>query len=284
MFYTKERIKKIGLNVREQLKEPYYSGVAAELAFFLLLSIVPTVILIGKFSGLFSVSAQYLVETLNLYAPKELNQLITPYLQAEGSNNTSIIFLVLSLWFASTGFNALIRISNYAYEIEKRKIGFLFKRIKAIRVTFLFMIMVVVNLMVVVYGQIIGEFITNYSKELFGIGIIIDTIWYFLRWPISFVFFYILMLYIYSSLPDKHLPYSKVMPGAIFATLGITAASSVFTIYVSKLSKYDLIYGSLSNIVILMFWLYIISFVIVNGIIINIAIERVKKSEQEENN
>ncbi len=269
--------KEIFLNVKEQLKDPYYSGVAAELAFFLMLSLVPTFMLLGKFSGLFSISVEYLVESLNIYAPKELNDIIIPYLKSTSIDNTSIVFFIMSLWFSSAGFNALMRISNYAYKVEKKKKNPIVNRLKAIRVTFLFLLMIMVSLTVVIYGGVIGQFITDNSKIIFGENIIINTFWLALRWPVSFVFFYVLIAYIYVILPDQHISHKRVLPGAVFSTLAITVASSVFTLYVSRISRYDIVYGSLSNVVILMLWLYIISFVVVVGILINIAVECIKK-------
>ena len=236
--------------------------------------------LIGSFSGLFSVSLQYLVEVLNVYAPQEFSEVVVPYLDASGSTNFSILFLVISLWSASIGFNALIRISNYAHSVDRGTSSFIYKRIKAIRVTLLFMMIILFSLAIVVYGEIIGNFITTYSNSLFSIRINIDQVWYLLRWPVSFFFFYVIIIYIYSSLPDIHIKRRKVMPGAFVATLGIIIASSLFRIYVTTISRYNLVYGSLSNIILLMLWLYIISFILILGILFNIAIEQTRDTQE----
>ena len=50
------RVKKIFFMMLVQFEDPYYQGVAAQIAFSLFLSIVPTMILISQLLGLFSLS------------------------------------------------------------------------------------------------------------------------------------------------------------------------------------------------------------------------------------
>ena len=57
--------------------------------------------------------------------------------------------------------------------------------------------------------------------------------------------------------------------GAIFTTLGWILVTAIYSYYVAHFSKYDIFYGSLSNIIILMMWIYILSYILVLGIAIN---------------
>ena len=46
-------------------------------------------------------------------------------------------------------------------------------------------------------------------------------------------------------------------------------ASEIYSFYIEKLSNYSLFYGSISNVIILLLWVYILSYVYVVGMIIN---------------
>ena len=267
-------LKKVVLSILKSMSDPFYAGVAAELAFFFLLSIIPTVLLLGRLSGFFSVSLNFFIEFINTYTPEEFAELIMPYLEPDSAKSLSIIFFVFSLWLASRGFFALIRISNYAYNIEMDGPFNFSERFKAMKITLLLLFMIIFGLLIVIYGRLIGEFITKNSAVVLGHNIVIDDIWYMVRWPLAFFVFYWIMIYVYSRSPNYHLPAKKVRPGAIFSTAGIIVSSLVFSFYVSHFANYDILYGSLANVISLMLWFYLIGYVIVIGIHINIAFEK----------
>ncbi len=65
-----------------------------------------------------------------------------------------------------------------------------------------------------------------------------------------------------------------VSPGAITATFLWIATSIGFTIYVANFNSYDKTYGSLGGVVILLTWLYLSSFMVLLGAVINAQSER----------
>ena len=268
------QLKVIVVSILKNMSDPFYAGVAAELAFFFLLSIIPTVLLLGRLSGLFSVSLNFFIEFINIYTPKEFANLVIPYLEPNSAKSLSIIFFAFSLWLASRGFFALIRISNYAYNIQMEGPFNFSERLKAMKITLLLLFMIIFGLLIVIYGRIIGEFITKNSAAVIGHNIVIGDIWYLMSWPLAFFVFYWIMIYIYSHSPNVSLSPKKVRPGAIFSTAGIIISSLVFSFYVSHFANYDILYGSLANVISLMLWFYLIGYVIVIGIHINIAFER----------
>ena len=64
---NKKRVKDIITNVFVRMQKPYYQGVAAELAFFFLMSMVPLFIILGEFLGVFSISLDIITDLLEEY-------------------------------------------------------------------------------------------------------------------------------------------------------------------------------------------------------------------------
>ena len=90
-----------------------------------------------------------------------------------------------------------------------------------------------------------------------------------LKWPISFFIIFFCLKILYTIAPDNQIKSKTINRGALFTTLGWIIVTFIYSIYVSKFARYDVFYGSLSSIVILMVWVYILSNILVIGIAVN---------------
>ena len=91
----------------------------------------------------------------------------------------------------------------------------------------------------------------------------------FLKWPLSFFLIYFFLKVVYTITPSVNIKSKTVSKGALFTTAGWTIATFVYSIYVTNIARYDIFYGSLSSIIVLMIWVYILSSILVIGIGIN---------------
>ena len=73
----------------------------------------------------------------------------------------------------------------------------------------------------------------------------------------------------YVIAPDQEIPSKSVTSGAIFTTVGWVLATEIFAFYIERFSRYDLFYGSISNILVLILWVYLLSYIYVFGMVIN---------------
>ena len=58
--------------------------------------------------------------------------------------------------------------------------------------------------------------------------------------------------------------------------------TEIYSIYIRNFAHYNLFYGSISNIIILMIWVYFLSYIFVFGLAINATEEEEKKEVNEE--
>ena len=101
------------------------------------------------------------------------------------------------------------------------------------------------------------------------------------------VFFCIKLLYIIS--PDEKIPSKSTTYGAVFTTIAWIASTEIYAFYVGSFAHYDIFYGSISNILILLIWVYLLSYIFVAGMALNAynveskMLEEKKKSEENTN-
>ena len=98
------------------------------------------------------------------------------------------------------------------------------------------------------------------------------------KWPVAFIITYFIIKCIYTLAPDKNIKSRYMTRGAVFTALGWILVTAIYSYYVSHFANYDIFYGSLSNLIIMMIWIYILAYILVIGIAINVeTYERVVK-------
>ena len=260
--------------VKTLVKSHFKYGVSrssANLAYFLLFSFFPLLIFLNSVLGLMNIELEVVYNFL-AFLPDDVIKIIGDYLvYLSSSDNLVPLFLGLglTLYSFSRFVNSLFYIINDIYEVEKPRksmiISFFF--------TFALMASVYAMLILVVAGGFILTLINSFIKIPVDVAKIINVLRYLLS--VSYFFFVILLLY--KFIPKVKLTYKQVIPGTIYAILGIFIISIGFSFYVNYFSNYSLIYGSLSTIMILMFWLYMSGMVIIQGSIINKIISKPRK-------
>jgi membrane protein len=74
---------------------------------------------------------------------------------------------------------------------------------------------------------------------------------------------------IYYLLPDVKLPFRLITPGSVVAVLIWLAASFGFSVYVTNFGSYEITYGALGGVIVLLLWMWISAQAILLGAEIN---------------
>lgn len=242
------------------------------LTYFLILSIFPFLIsLINaiNFSGI--LDPEYLYGLLDVL-PGEIQEIIRNFLNElhmSSSGSFLTISFVAGLFTASTAVFKLMKIINQSYGFVESR-GFLAQRLMALFFTLALILMIFLLVLTQIFGQII------YVKVMSYLGIdnaSFDKIWSIAKNAIPLAYMLITFILLYKFSPSKSrenmITIKSVLPGSIFATLGLIIASSGFNFYVSSFGKYSITYGSLGGIIVFLIWLYLLSTITLVGAEIN---------------
>lgn len=264
-----DKLKRVFCGVLEKMREPYYQGVAAELAFFFLMSMLPMVIILAEIMGVFSLSIDLVEKFLSNYISEEIIDNVLGYLDYKSSNTFSVLFIVFALWSASKAQFSMMKIANYTYTGGNKGKGFLKERIRAMATLLTTLLILVFSLAFLIYGEPIKDAILYYVIKILALPFNFNELWMFLRWPLAVAFYILSITFVNYILPSQRLPVKKIIPGSILTSCGMLLASWVYSMYISGFSNYDLFYGSLASVVGLLMWFYILGYVIVVGIVLN---------------
>lgn len=246
-----------------------------QLAFFWLLAIVPTISLIAYGASMFNISTTFISDYITKTLGYNITNLIMPIIEEIKITPSLIVTLFITFYIASGSSSSIIVTSNSLYHFEDT--SFIKRKIKSMVMTFILVSMVVFLLLVPTFGNkvvlILGQL--NASNNIIRT---VDFIFSLTRGPLAWLLVFFLIKIIYTMAPDGFVPSKYNNKGTLFTTFGINFVTLVYSYYVNNIAHYDILYGSLSHIVILMMWLYLIAYIIVIGIAINTEeYENIKK-------
>ncbi|MEI3530213.1 MAG: YihY/virulence factor BrkB family protein [Bacilli bacterium] len=244
-----------------------------QIAFFLILSIFPIITILGMFMSLFMISFDAILEFASQILPIQVVNILEPYINGQITTNV-VLTLMIGFFLASNGPHSIIVAADTLYNIKGK--DYLQTRLKAIFMTIILMIVFVIMVVGLAFGNTI-------IKSLLAVGLFEDigpqiyNIYLLFKWPTAFLLIFLCIKLLYTMAPDKQLPSSHVNKGAGFTTICWTIVTLIYSFYINNFSHYDLFYGSLANIIILMMWVYIISYILVIGIAINSGVYEKEK-------
>ena len=278
-IFRKERLKRFIRCIMDDMSDPFYQNVAPGLAYYFLLSIAPIVISFSYLASFFLINSTMIIKMINRYLPEAISRVLIPFISQQTpatSLITTIIFIVFTLYLSSRGVYMLIKISDYAADCYsaptmKDVPRIFFKRhFKAVILTLLMMLIIMLALVFMVFGRTELDVIIHLF-DIEGMTSIIYTVYYYISYPIAAFIIFIMLIIIYSWMPTKRLKLKDAIPGAILACLGIILSSLVLMVYIGYFFSRNMIYGALSSIILLILWFFLLSFVLIFGIIANHA-------------
>ncbi len=264
------------LMIIQRLQDPYYQGFAAQIAFFYMLSVVPTIIVLSQLLNIFDVSADFIQEMIDKYVSGVIGESINEWLTSSNNLTTNIIMVLLAVWASSRAQFAITRITNYTMSAGKTTgKGYFEERLRAVLPIMITFVSLTFALIVLVFGQQILYAVLKAIKISLRVTYTISDMWMYISWILAFALYLaMVILTSYINLSDRTEKYrlKDVLPGSFFSAFGmivITLIYSKYTEYVMSAGNYNILYGSLASIVALLFWFYFIAWVQCLGTLLN---------------
>lgn len=269
----KKKIINFTIQVYSIIRKPVMSILPGQLAFSLVLAIIPILSLLGLIGFMFSISADSLSQFVNDTFPPATSSMLLPLIGGKGFDTNILLFLISAFFLASGGAYSIIVTSNILYEIEDR--NEIKSRIKSYIITFILLLLMCFLIVVPGFGDHIIELLKHieFIKPISGwltLG------FHILKYPLSLTLIYFNIKLIYTIAPNKTIESSTVNIGTLFTTILWIILTRIYSYYVSNVANYDIFYGGLSNIIILLFWMYLLSYIFVIGLALNAEKNRIK--------
>ena len=264
MNKQKEKIKG---SIKENIKlmsTPLMSILPGQISFFVILSIIPLVSVLVMLVSKLSLSFDSVTGFITHYLPSGVSNIILSLFEQQKVGTLDIVFIFTAFYLAAKATHSIIIASTQIYNGNQR--NFIRTRIKAI----IMLIILVFLVLMIVAVLSIGSRIVLYVAEVNGDISPYTTMFYnIIKWPFVFFMIFVAIKIIYTIAPNVTIPSSSVNKGALFTTFVWGVTTFIYSFYVTNLANYTKFYGNLSNLIILVIWIYWMCYIFVLGMTVN---------------
>lgn len=261
-----DKVKKYVKKIIKILSLKELQILPAYLSYNFVLALIPILTIIVIVAGWFSVSIDSITGLIEDILPSYASDVVIPAISGKEFDFSVGFLNLITFILASNGTYAIVTASNSLYKVENS--SQIRDRIKSVVILLLIIGLLLFLVLVPMFGGRILELLGNY-KLFSNVLDEIVLVYKIVKWPITFlvIFFNIKLIYIIA--PSIKVNKEETTIGAFVTTVIWVIFTAIFGYYIKFFARYDLIYGSLSSITILLIWLYVLSFILILGIVIN---------------
>lgn len=263
-------------------------GHAAELGFYFLFALFPTLLCASSVLGLAARSAYQfydrLLDYLALVIPTAaLGTVLSTFNETTAaSTGGKLTFgLIAAIWSASVGMSAIQDTLNAVYRIEDTR-SYIVARIQAIGLTILLTMLVTIGLASMLLGDYLARLADRSVRDMLlrYAAIVLVRL---ASWIAASALLALTFAVLYYWAPDcKPRRWRWLTPGGTVGILGWLLASLGFRLYIHYFNTYSVTYGSLGAVIILLMWFYITGMMLLLGAEVNGQIQAAAAQEKLE--
>ena len=265
--------------VGKQIDADNCLGWAAEMSYYFVAALFPFFLFLAALVGFLPFTGFWndIVNWVVLYLPPDAQKWVL--LAVLGLTRGRIPFLSFGVfgtaWGASTGIMSLIDSLNAAYQVRETR-SYWKRRALAL------LLLVILSLLVIAaFGVFsVGHWVGVWLVVRTGRGFPLSPLWDVGRWALTVLLIGLAAAVTDYALPNLKRPWRWVTPGSVFVILAWLLASRGFNAYVHYVGSYSKTYGALGGLMILMFWIYIVSLIILVGAEVNNQLDKIQSESR----
>ena len=252
---------------------------AAELGYYFLFALFPTLVCASGILGLAAKSASdiylKLLHYMALVVPASAYDMVIKTFNQTTAASTGgkiTLGLVGAIWSASVGFSAIQDGMNSVYKVRETR-PYWKARGSAILVTLLLSLIITATLTVLFLGDYAAHHASAHiwRRHLsYSVGLGLHLIGWIMAAGTTLLLFSTIY-YFAPDLPEKR--WHWLSPGAAMGILGWLLASLGLRVYLHYFDSYSVTYGSLGAVIVLLTWFYVTGLMLLLGAEINSEIQ-----------
>jgi membrane protein len=251
------------LDALKRFSEDHCFLLSSGIAFAILLSLIPLLLLVLALIGTYLFSDQEVLNHISEYL-KDMSPSLDPEIKknilkiVQDRRIVGILGMGGLLWTSTWVFGSSSSALNIIFRVEKDRS---LLRGKAVD---LFMLLLAGTLLLI--SMVLSSVVTLFQGYLFKFPLDIGFIFHpFLKYLIPFFLTFCMFFLIYKIAPNKRIPSRIVLKATFGASILWEVAKQLFGWYILHLGRFSVVYGSLATLAIFLLWIYYTSAIFLLG-------------------
>jgi membrane protein len=266
------------------LQEGYITSRASAISYNFFLAVFPSLIFLFTIIPFIPIEnfQLSLLEIIREFLPKSAYETVKETLEeivTRPNGGLLSVGFILTLYFSTNGIHSLMEAFNNTFHTRENRTWIKQRLISAVLVIILSILLIVaIGLMTfgtALLSVLLPEWIL---KSAFYITVIRIG-----QWLIIVAALFFAISFIYYLAPAKRRDFRFISAGGSLATLLIIITTLGFNFYVDNFSKYNILYGSIGTLMVVLFWIYLVAYSLLIGFELNSSIYNAKKNERRLN-
>ena len=268
------RFKAFLKRLYEEYENDAVADSAASLAYYFVFALFPFLFFLTTLTAYVPYvrrSVDTILARAHAILPEQAVGLIDTHLRGLVENQRPRLLtlgLLATLYSASRGVDALRKTLNLAYDVKESRKWWRTELV-AFGMTIGGALLVLISITLLTAGGSAGFWLARHV----GIAHEYVIVWSWLRWPITALAMMLCAALAYYVLPDVKQKFKFITPGSVIGTLVWLVGTWGFSVYAGNFGSYNVTYGSIGGVIILMTWFFISGFIFLMGGEINAILE-----------
>lgn len=241
----------------DKLKRDNVGAYAAQATLFIIMSVIPFLLVLSSLLRYTPITEEMILNGIHKFTPGSVSPMIVSIIDETYKNSAKLLVpaVIIAVYSSAKAVQSLRYGLNIIYDIPETRNWFVL-RFRAMLDTMLLILVMIVMLLLLVFGRKIQEMLVQHAPIISKVTELILK----MRMVLIFIMLIAVFCFIYKFLPNRKATFRSQLVGAV----GCTAAWYVFSfglsIYVDFFQGFSL-YGSLTTLLLIMFWLSICMYI-----------------------
>lgn len=259
------------------------AGLAAQMAYQLLIALAPGLLFLWHLLGLFGTDPARLHQifsVLKSFLPPDpkvqdiLDSAMASVVVTGSSGMLANAGIVLGIYFGTLFIATISRALSETEGVREER-NWWAKYI----ISFFMLFWFGLTLLFCFNAMVFGETLAGVAEVNFQLSFPLQEWVGALSLPFTAIALTLLALALYLLTPQNYLTVRQALPGAIFFSVGWIIVTKVFQIYVARYDRYNPTYLALASLIVLLTWMYLTCLLILLGGKLNAIVRRARQDK-----